>query len=962
MNIKAVIFDLDGVIVNTAEHHYRAWKRLADELGIPCPADLKDRVRGVSRRRSLDIILGGRMVRENEAKKLMDRKDSFYRELIRKIGPADLLPGVRELLDDLKENKVRIAVATVSRNAKEVLSRLGILDRFDSLVDGTSGARPKPAPDLFLYAAAQLGIPPSECLVIEDAPVGIEAAEMAGMWSFALGPTERFQKVRANLVAPSLDGMSYQRLLKLLRKKQREIATWLIEEAKFDPSRQRQFETLFTIGNGYLGTRGSLEERYPGDLPATLIAGLYDDIPIFHTELVTVPDWTSFRLVVDKEPFSLRQGTVLSHKRVLDMRDGTLRCLIRWRSPNGHTVEIQTVRFASMADPHLCVQVCAVTALDFDGEVKLLAWLDEKAENPGIPPFPEVGLVHWERLSHGFPDRGTTYLEARTRRSQIELGMAAGFALAGVPDGEYLPLDGPCPGTQFNVHLSPGKTAILTKFVTFYTSMDAKDPVARALEKLQKSRERGYAQVLEDHREAWSTLWEDCDVRIAGDSDGERAVRFNLYHLLIAAPRTERTSIPAKALSGFGYRGHVFWDTDVFILPFFTFTQPEIARRLLMYRYRTLPAAREKARQAGYKGAMYAWESAGDGHEVTPRFVPNEEGSTVPIFTGDLEHHISADIAHAVWQYWNATGDDEFMRDFGAEIILSTARFWASRVEFNPSKNRYEIRDVIGPDEYHERVDNNAFTNWMARFNLKAGKKVWSWLVQRSPSQANILRATLNLTDDEIQEWEEIGDHIELLYDQGSGLIEQFTGYFSLEKVDLAPVELRTTSVYDLFGAKRIRTTQIIKQPDVLMGLFLLSESVDERVLKANWQQYEPCTDHQYGSSLGPAIHAVLGCRVNDQERAYQHFQRAARVDLEDLRGNTVDGIHAASAGGVWQAVVFGFAGLRFTEDGPIAWPQLPHHWKRLRFSLYYRGQKFLFDLTPKMHGPLRPTIHREVA
>lgn len=317
---------------------------------------------------------------------------------------------------------------------------------------------------------------------------------------------------------------------------------------------------------------------------------------------------------------------------------------------------------------------------------------------------------------------------------------------------------------------------------------------------------------------------------------------------------------------------------------------------------------------------------------------------------------ISADVAHTVWQYWKVSEDDEFMQDFGAEIILSTAQFWASRVEYDNERERYVIRHVIGPDEYHDDVDNNAFTNALARWNFKTAVKAWSWLVERSPKGAEALQSKLSLTEERIRGWKEIADRIELFYDQESGLIEQFEGYFSLEEIDTDALEPRTRSIHDLLGPEKTKESQAIKQPDVLMLLFLLPTEFDERTLRTNWEYYESRTDHRYGSSLGPSIQAILGCKVGKVESAYEHFLRAAIVDLEDSRGNTQDGIHAASAGGVWQALVHGFGGLQITPEGPRAWPVLPERWRRLRFSVHCHGQRFSFDLTPGMRGPIEPT------
>lgn len=953
MRIKGVIFDLDGVIVDTAEHHYLAWKRLCEELGIPCPPERKDQVRGVSRRRSLEIILEGREVSEEEAEQLMARKDRYYQELIQCLSPKDLLPGVRELLFDLRQKGVKVAVATVSKNARDVLMRLEILDEFDVLVDGYSGARSKPDPDLFLYAAAKMGVPPSECVVLEDAPAGIEAAEAAGMYAVGIGPEERFQNVRATIVLPTLADLSLDKLVQLLSEKKRRASAWVVEENGFDLETQRRAETNFAIGNGYLGTRGVLEEVFPGELRATLINGFYDVVPLYHAELVNIPDWTAVHLRVNKETFSLRQGEVLLHHRSLDLRDGIFRRRVRWRNSEGKTVEVRTTRFASMADPHLCVQTYAVTALDFEGPIELRAMFYTAAENPGVPPFPEIGLTHWKKVSSGFVEDRSVFVHLKTRGFGEELGMAMCLELAGIPTAEFLPIDCPeHPGILVRAYLRRGETIVITKFVTVHTSLDTKNPVEAALNHLAQARHKGLYGILRDHRAAWWKLWQDCDVIIDGDDIVQRAMRFNLYHLLIAAPKKE-LSVPAKGLTGFGYRGHVFWDTDIFVLPFFIFTCPDAARRILTWRHQCLPQARENARKRGFWGAMYPWEADRFGRETTPRWVPNKDGDPISIFTGEREHHITADVAYAVWQYWQATGDNEFMRDKGVEILLSTAQFWISRLEQDGDK--YVIRHVIGPDEYHEDVDNNAYTNWMARWNLKAAVRAWKWLAASYPEAAISLRQKLNLSEEEIERWETVADAIFIPYDAKSRLFEQFSGYFSLEDVDLQALEPRSRSIYDLLGPERTSACQIIKQPDVLMLFHLFPEEFSLEDLRANWDYYEPRTDHKFGSSLGPAIHAALAARLGKPPVAYAHLLRALLVDLEDLRGNTADGIHLASAGGSWQAIVFGFAGVRFDGNGPVAWPNIPENWKRLAFTIQWRGQRFFFDLSPDMKGPVRP-------
>lgn len=341
---------------------------------------------------------------------------------------------------------------------------------------------------------------------------------------------------------------------------------------------------------------------------------------------------------------------------------------------------------------------------------------------------------------------------------------------------------------------------------------------------------------------------------------------------------------------------------------------------------------------------MFAWESADSGDETTPRWVPGSDGELIRIWTGDIEYHITADVAYAVIQYWRVTGDDTFMCEYGAEIVLDTACFWGSRVEWDASRDRYKITDVVGPDEYHEHVDNNAFTNGMARWNLEVALEVLAWLRRERPEKAAELEACLDLTAERLSDWSDAIGRMVTGYDPQTHLMEQFEGFFDLEDVELAAYEPRNVSMQALLGVEGVQRYQVVKQPDVLMLHFLLGDS--DEALRVNWDYYTPRTDLTYGSSLGPPIQALLAARLGEPETAHEHFMHAAWTDLRDVRGNTADGIHAATAGGLWQALVFGFAGLRVVGGGwrPSAGyevaPRLPAHWKRLSFSFLYRGER----------------------
>lgn len=718
---------------------------------------------------------------------------------------------------------------------------------------------------------------------------------------------------------------------------------WTVIETQFDCSKRHHKESLFTLGNGYLGTRGTFEEGYPGACPATFIHGVYDDVPVMHTELVNCPDWLPLKLVVAGERFGFDQGQILNYQRQLDLRWGLLSRDVLWRSPAGHTVYLHFERTVSMADNHVLMLRCQVTPVDFEGTIEVEASLNGDPDNQGVK--------HWKWLNQGGIDN-CVWLHLRCLKSGIELGMATQLTCTEpVALVQTTGRDQPTLSTTFKARL--GQTVTLEKIVTVFTSREVSAPAQAARERLETL--PSYPILLAAHGAVWDELWQDCDVVLDGDPTAQTAIRYNLFQLLIAAPRhDDRVSIPAKTLSGFAYRGHIFWDTEIFIAPFLTLTQPLVARNLLSYRYHTLEGARRKAQSLGYEGAMFAWESASTGDEVTPRWVTGADGEPIRIWCGDIELHINADIAYATWQYWQATGDDDWMRSCGAELILDTAVFWGSRVEWNGTCGYYEIRDVIGPDENHERVDNNAFTNRMAQWHLETALSVLEWLRHEGPEQAALLTRKLDLTPQRLKRWAHIARHMLVLHNPQTGLIEQFAGFFDLEDINWDDYKHRTQSMQAILGVEGANQRQILKQPDVLMLLYLLRQSPlklfpdrdTRQTLRRNWDYYTPRTDHTYGSSLGPAINAILACDLDKSQDAYEHFMRAALVDLEDVRGNAGEGIHAASTGGVWQAVIFGFAGIRLTETGPVVeTPHLPTSWTRLQFKLRWRDQWYKFEL-----------------
>ncbi len=677
---------------------------------------------------------------------------------------------------------------------------------------------------------------------------------------------------------------------------------WILVEAGFTLAREHEVESLFAIGNGYAGSQSSLTESSALSAPATFVAGVFDEKPGSVPELAPTADWARLSAIIEGQPLRLDRGHNLEHRRILDMRQGILWRQWRHQDEAGRITRLQSLRLASLADRHLLVQCVTLTPENYNGELSVDATLNG--------PVDQV------------TSRGTRVAMAVARRVMD-------------PTGRWTPSTELIEGRQSR-ELKLGKTYRLDRIIAVHTSRDTDEPHETARIHAQRAIE-DVAGVIREHSDAWLARWEASDLRIEGDPAAQRALRFAIYHLLSSAnPQDDRVSIGARGLSGSAYKGHVFWDTDIFMLPFFILTYPEAARALVMYRYHTLAAARAKAARHGYRGAFYAWESADTGEDVTPPFAVAPDGQIIRFFTGEQEQHISADVAYGIWNYWRATGDDRFLLDAGAEILIETARFWASRAR-REEDGRYHIRGVIGPDEFHETVDDNAYTNGMAQWNLEVAAEIASLVSEHWPDQWQALSSHLGIEAEEHKRWQQVARDFYTGFDERTGLFEQFRGYFELEEVDLAAFVPRTAPMDVLLGRERIQRSKIIKQPDVVMLVHLLWDRLSPHVRKANFEYYEPRCAH--GSSLSPAIHALMAARLGDTARAERYFRQASEIDLADNMGNAAGGIHAGALGGLWQAAVLGFAGLRFCSDRPEYHANLPPSWRSLSMRFHWRGR-----------------------
>ncbi len=699
---------------------------------------------------------------------------------------------------------------------------------------------------------------------------------------------------------------------------------WILDQHGFDPLRDSSRESRFAISNGFLGVRGGRTiNRLPHApvAPRTYVAGLFDvlgsDQPI--SALVSAPDWLKLDVSFSARDSNLTVDDASFHHRTLDFKRGALLTESRIARSPGLAVRLRVLRLVSLHCRALGLQLIQ---LDVDAgamDVTLVASFE------GM----EFGLVN-EQLEQGL---GVWH----TNSSSKQLAMAAAATLW--VDGLVVVPKALGPFTwSWTWATSPGQAVCFERLVAV-TRADSLDETAgeAAQGQLKAAAAAGWRGILGAHEASWEARWRACDVVVEGDPAAQQALRFALCHLNGAAdPDDARVSIAARALTGADYHGHVFWDTEIFLLPFYTLTWPDAARALLTYRFRTLGGARAKAKRMGWRGAMYAWESADTGAETCPEHAVGPDRRVVDILCGTQELHISADVAYAVWHYWQATGDEAFLCDAGAEILLETARFWSSRAQ-PEADGLHHIRDVIGPDEYHETIDDNAFTNVMARWTIRRGLAVAALLRQQWPERWAALSHEIGLDDPELLQWAGVADTMATGLDPKTGLFEQFAGFFKLETIDLASYAGRSVPMDVVLGRKRMQTAQVIKQADVVALLVLLPEEFADGAAARNFSYYEPRCSH--GSSLSAALHGVAAARLGQAEMAMRFFRQASATDLADTHAAIDGGVHIAALGGLWMMAVLGFAGLTMDATGLGLDPRLPDGWGNLAFSVQWQGR-----------------------
>jgi len=702
---------------------------------------------------------------------------------------------------------------------------------------------------------------------------------------------------------------------------------------------------VYQIGNGYMGYRGTLDEFGPGELVGIMLAGLFDKVGDAWREPVNAPNGGFTSVVLDGREMSALSTRVSRHRQTLHLRNAVFERETHFHS-RGKTLRIASQRFLSADRPNLGVIRYSLTC-DRAARVRIHTGIDYNIWDLNGPHL--VDVVAKE-------SNGVLVVQGRTSEA------SRAVAVAEMADLEFGKQAHRVAGRRnlrvVDLKVEAGRTYEFHKYFAVFSSNDGiEGSVAKAAEEaVREARALGYAACLENHNARWQQMWNLCDVEIEGDAKAQRALRYSIFQLLIVAPvKGSRNSIPARALSGQVYKGAIFWDTEMFMFPFFLHAYPEKALELLRYRIRTLDGARRKARTegAGFRGAFYAWESQDTGDEACTYFNIGDPstGRNLRTYFRDKQVHISGDVAMALWEYFRTTGDDSLLLEGGAEVILECARFYYSYAYFKQDKHRYELLDVVGPDEYHERVNNNAFSSRVAKATFDIANATVACLKRKHPDALRALIRKLGLG----RELPLFADAARRLYvpapDATTGVIEQFDGYYKLRESTVEALKAQRVHPDEYLGAGQglAVPTKVIKQADIVLMLHLFGGEYSTAVKRANWEYYEPRTEH--GSSLSACAYALVAADIGKLDWAYKYFLKTASIDLEakyKVYVGTIfmGGSHPAANGGAWMTAVLGFGGLRASRDRVAIRPRLPRKWKALRFNLVHRGDRFRVAIT----------------
>ncbi|WP_256639179.1 glycoside hydrolase family 65 protein [Streptomyces murinus] len=715
------------------------------------------------------------------------------------------------------------------------------------------------------------------------------------------------------------------------------VEPWTVRETTLDLDVLAQSESVFALSNGHVGWRGNLDEGEPHGLPGSYLNGVHEVHPLPYAEagygypesgqtVINVTNGKVLRLLVDDEPFDLRYGRLTAHERVLDLRRGVLERTCEWTSPAGSTVRVRSTRLVSLTQRAVAAVAYEVEAVDARSRVVIQSELVANESLPGSDGDPRAAMALQSPLEQEdhLATGNRLRLVHRTRRSGLRVAVAADHVVSG-PERTTTRSESGTDLARLTVTsvLEPGQSLRVEKLVAHGWSATRSLPAMadQVDAALAAAAHDGWPGLLADQRACLDDFWARADVEVSGDEEIQQAVRFALFHVLQAGARAERRAIPAKGLTGSGYDGHAFWDTEMFVLPVLTHTAPAAVAEALRWRYSTLDEARERAAQLGLSGAAFPW-----------RTIAGPEGSAYwP--AGTAAFHVNAGIADAVVRYVEATDDTAFEREAGVELLVETARLWRS-LGHHDAHGVFHLDGVTGPDEYSAVADDNAYTNLMARQNLLAAADV----VERHPREA----ARLGVDEEESAAWRDAAGAMHVPYNAELGVHEQHSGFTRYQRWDFDGTRSDQYPLLLHFPYFDLYRKQVVKQADLVLALYTcdgwFAERYDEEQIARNFAYYEPLTVRD--SSLSACCQAVVAARTGHLDLAYDYTAEAALMDLHDLEHNTRDGLHIASLAGTWMALVAGFGGMRRDGEGLRFAPRLPERLSRLAFHVQFRGRR----------------------
>ena len=730
---------------------------------------------------------------------------------------------------------------------------------------------------------------------------------------------------------------------------------WRLVEARHSERYFPRAETMFALANGYVGVRGTFDEGQPTLSPGTFVNGFHETWPIIHAEeaygfantgqtIVKVPDATILRLFVDDEPLHVPNARLPVYSRVLDMRNGTLAREMEWSTPAGKHVVVRSCRLVSLEHRHVVAISYEITLLDHPAPVavhsEVVNYEDLGAQDPiERPADPRAGSELADRVLNAVVcehEGQRLLLGYRTTNSGMTLGVGVDHVIqTAAPHDTAVALEGDRSGVTLTVDAQPGVPIRITKFVTYQSSerAPARELTEHCALTLDRVARDGFEALLDSQRANLDRFWDRADIRVAAGGESARlqqAIRWNLFQVAQASWRAEGAGIPAKGLTGRGYEGHYFWDMEVYMLPVLSYTQPRIARNLLRFRHSMLPAARARARELGQRGAMFPWRTI-NGQEASAYYQ-----------AGTAQYHLNADIAYAIRRYLHVRGDAGFLVEVGAEILVETARLWED-LGFYGDDGKFHIHGVTGPDEYTTVVNDNAFTNLMARLNLRFAAESVRLLEAERPDAHAALVAELELGPEELERWERAAAAMHVPYDEGRGMHPQDAHFLEREMWDLDATPPEKFPLLLHYHPLEIYRRQVIKQADVVLAMFLVGDEFSPDEKRANFDYYDRLTTGD--SSLSACVQSIIAAEVGEEQRALDYFRFAVLMDLADVAGNASDGVHIAAAGGVWQALVCGFGGVRDHGGELSIDPRLPRSWASLSYSLRFRDRQLRIEL-----------------